>query len=48
VGRPTAVGIHDGRVVIFISLTVRGSRITHADVVVDPAKLADLDLVVGT
>jgi RNA polymerase sigma-70 factor (ECF subfamily) len=46
VGRPTAVGLHEGRVVIFISLTIRDGRITHADVVLDPAKLADLNLVI--
>jgi RNA polymerase sigma-70 factor, ECF subfamily len=48
VGRPTVVGIHDGRVVIFTTLTVRGGRITHADTVLDPGKLADLNLVLDT
>ena len=43
-GKPTVVGVHDGRVVSFNTLTVRGG-ITHADSVLDPSKLADLNLV---
>jgi hypothetical protein len=45
VGKPTVVGLHDGRVVIFATLTVRDGRITQADAVLDPNKLADLNLV---
>jgi RNA polymerase sigma-70 factor (ECF subfamily) len=48
VGQPTVVGLHDGRVVIFATLTVRGGRITHADAVLDPNKLADLNRVLDT
>ena len=48
IGQPTVVGLHDGRVVIFATLTVRGGRITHADAVLDPDKLADLNLVLDT
>jgi RNA polymerase sigma-70 factor (ECF subfamily) len=48
IGEPTVVGVHDGRVVIFIRLTVRGGRITHGDAVLDPSKLADLNLVLDT
>jgi RNA polymerase sigma-70 factor (ECF subfamily) len=48
IGKPTVVGVHDGRVVIFITLTVRGGRITHGDAVLDPNKLADLNLVLDT
>jgi RNA polymerase sigma-70 factor (ECF subfamily) len=48
VGKPTVVGVHDGRVVSFITLTVVGGRITHADAVLDPDKLADLNLVLDT
>jgi RNA polymerase sigma-70 factor (ECF subfamily) len=45
VGKPMVVGLHDGEVVIFITVTVREGLITHADVVLDPSKLADLNLV---
>jgi RNA polymerase sigma-70 factor (ECF subfamily) len=48
IGKPTVVGVHDGRVVIFITVTVHGGRITHADAVLDPSKLADLNLVLDT
>jgi RNA polymerase sigma-70 factor (ECF subfamily) len=48
IGKPTAVGVHDGRVVVFVTLTVRDGRITHADAVLDPDKLADLNLVVDS
>ena len=48
VGKPTVVGVHDGRVVSFITLTVRGGLIQHAHAVLDPAKLADLNLVLDT
>jgi RNA polymerase sigma-70 factor, ECF subfamily len=48
VGRPTIVGIHDGRVVIFTTITVKNGLLTHADTVLDPAKLADLNLVLDT
>ena len=48
IGKPTVVGVHNGRVVIFSTLTVRGGRITHADTVLDPSKLADLNLVLDT
>ena len=48
IGQPTVVGLHDGRVVIFATLTVRGGRITHADAVLDPDKLADLNRVLDT
>ena len=44
----SVVGVHDGRVVIFSTVTVRGGRITHADTVLDPSKLADLNLVLDT
>ena len=48
IGRPTAVSVHDGRVVGFVTLTVRGGRITHTDAVLDPRKLAGLDVVLDT
>ena len=48
VGMPAVVGLHEGRVVIFMTLTVRDGLITHGDVVLDPAKLADLNFVLGT
>jgi RNA polymerase sigma-70 factor (ECF subfamily) len=47
-GKPTAVGVHDGRVVSFITLTVENGRITRTDVVVDPGKLIDLNRVLDT
>jgi RNA polymerase sigma-70 factor (ECF subfamily) len=48
IGKPTVVGVHDGRVVILITLTVDEGRITHTDAVLDPGKLADLNLVLDT
>jgi hypothetical protein len=48
IGKPAVVGVHDGRVVAFTTLTVREGRITHADAVLDPDKLADLNLVLDT
>ncbi|MET1000562.1 MAG: sigma-70 family RNA polymerase sigma factor [Acidimicrobiia bacterium] len=48
IGQPTVVGLHDGRVVIFATLTVRGGRIAHADAVLDPDKLAELNRVLDT
>jgi RNA polymerase sigma-70 factor (ECF subfamily) len=48
VGRPTIVGVHDGRVVILTTITVRDGLVTHADTVLDPAKLAELNLVLDT
>jgi RNA polymerase sigma-70 factor (ECF subfamily) len=49
IGRPTLVGMHDGRVVSFITVNVNDEgRITHADVVVDPAKLTNLNRVLDT
>jgi RNA polymerase sigma-70 factor (ECF subfamily) len=45
VGKPTIVGLHAGRVVSFVTLSVRDGRVTHADAVFDPEKLADLNLV---
>jgi RNA polymerase sigma-70 factor (ECF subfamily) len=48
VGRPAIVGVHDGRVVILTTITVREGLLTHADTVLDPAKLADLNLVLDT
>jgi RNA polymerase sigma-70 factor (ECF subfamily) len=45
IGKPTVVAVHDGRVVSFTTVTVQGGLITHADTVLDPSKLADLDLV---
>jgi RNA polymerase sigma-70 factor, ECF subfamily len=48
IGPPTAIGIHDRRVVSFVTLTVHRGRITHADAVLDPDKLADLDLILDT
>ena len=47
-GKPTVVGLRDGRVVIFLTLTVRDGRLLHAEAVLDPAKLADLNLVLDT
>jgi hypothetical protein len=47
-GKPTVVGLHDGLVVMFARLTVREGRITRGDIVLDPAKLADLNLVLDT
>jgi hypothetical protein len=34
--------------VIFTTLTVRDGHLVHADAVLDPAKLADLNLVLDT
>lgn len=48
IGKPTVVGVHDGRVVNLVTLTVRDGRITHADAVLDPDKLAELHLVLDT
>jgi RNA polymerase sigma-70 factor (ECF subfamily) len=48
VGRPTVVGLHDGRIVSFVTLTVRDGRITQADAVLDPNKLADLNRILDT
>jgi RNA polymerase sigma-70 factor (ECF subfamily) len=48
IGEPTIVGLHEGRVVMFVTLTIRDGRITHADAVLDPNKLADLSLVLDT
>jgi RNA polymerase sigma-70 factor, ECF subfamily len=48
IGKPTVAGVHDGRVVAFVTLTVREGRITHADTVLDPHKLADLNLILDT
>ena len=48
IGQPTVVGLHDGRVVMFATLTVHAGRITHGDAVLDPNKLADLNLVLDT
>jgi RNA polymerase sigma-70 factor (ECF subfamily) len=48
VGKPTVVGLKEGRVVIFITLTVRDGRLVHADTVLDPRKLADLNFVLDT
>jgi hypothetical protein len=48
VGKPTVVGLHEGRVVVVFTLTVQGGLIAHGDVVLDPNKLADLNLVLGT
>lgn len=48
IGKPTVIGVHDGRVVMFATLTVREGRITHADAVLDPSKLATLGLVLDT
>jgi RNA polymerase sigma-70 factor (ECF subfamily) len=48
IGNPTVVGLHEGRVVVFVTLTVRDGRITHADAVLDPNKLADLNVVLDT
>jgi RNA polymerase sigma-70 factor, ECF subfamily len=48
IGKPTIVGVHDGRVVMFTTVTVHEGRITHADTVLDPSKLADLNLVLDT
>jgi len=48
VGKPTIVGLLEGRVVIFTTLTVRDGRLVHADTVLDPEKLADLNFVLDT
>lgn len=47
-GKPTVVGLYDGRVVMFLTLTVRNGLIARGDVVLDPDKLADLNLVLDT
>jgi RNA polymerase sigma-70 factor, ECF subfamily len=47
-GKPTVVGLYDGRVVMFLTMTVRGGLITRGDVVLDPRKIADLNLVLDT
>jgi hypothetical protein len=46
--RPTAIGLHEGRVVVHFTMTVEDGLITRGDVVLDPDKLADLDLVLDT
>jgi RNA polymerase sigma-70 factor, ECF subfamily len=48
VGKPTVVGLKEGRVVIVTTLTVRDGRLVHADTVLDPEKLAELNLVLDT
>jgi RNA polymerase sigma-70 factor, ECF subfamily len=45
--RPTAIGLHEGRVVVHFTMTVEDGLITRGDVVLDPDKLADLNLVLG-
>jgi hypothetical protein len=41
---PTIIALRGSRVVTAVTLTVRADRITHIHAVVDPAKLADLNL----
>ncbi len=48
IGKPTVVGIRDGRVASFSTVTVRGGRITQSETVLDPSKLADLNLLLDT
>ena len=43
IGNPTVVGVHDGQVVSFVVLTVHEGRVTHAEGVLDPSKLVDLN-----
>lgn len=47
-GTPTIVTLWKGRVVTYVTVTVRGGRIIHGHVVLDPAKLADLNVVLNT
>jgi RNA polymerase sigma-70 factor, ECF subfamily len=42
---PTLIALRGGRVIATITLTVREGRITHMHGVVDPAKLAELNLI---
>jgi RNA polymerase sigma-70 factor (ECF subfamily) len=46
--KPTAIGLHEGRVVVHFTMTVDDGLITRGDVVLDPDKLADLNLVLDT
>jgi RNA polymerase sigma-70 factor, ECF subfamily len=48
VGTPTLVGVKGGRVVVFMTLEVRDGLITRTQAVLDPRKLADLNLVLDT
>jgi RNA polymerase sigma-70 factor, ECF subfamily len=45
---PTAIGLHEGRVVVHFTMTVVDRLITRGDVVLDPAKLTHLNLLLDT
>ena len=45
---PTAIGLHEGRVVVHLTMTVEDGLITRGDVLLDPDKLADLNLILDT
>lgn len=46
--RPAGIGLHEGRVVVHFTMTVEDGLITRGDVVLDPGKLADLNLLLDT
>jgi hypothetical protein len=45
---PTAIGLYKGRVAVHFTMTVEDGLITRGDVVLDPDRLADLNLVLDT
>lgn len=46
-GTPTIIALWKGRVVAYVTLIVRDGRISQGHVVLDPAKLADLNVVLN-
>jgi RNA polymerase sigma-70 factor (ECF subfamily) len=47
-GKPTVIALWKGQVVGYVTVTIRGGRITHFHVIFDPAKLADLNVALTT
>jgi RNA polymerase sigma-70 factor, ECF subfamily len=45
---PTVIALRDGRVMAAITLEVKGGRVTHLDGIIDPAKLAELNVILGS
>jgi hypothetical protein len=41
------LGVRDGRIAVFATVTVRDRRITHFDAVINPARLAPLGQLLG-
>jgi RNA polymerase sigma-70 factor (ECF subfamily) len=46
--KPTGIGLHRGSVVVHFTMTVEDGLITRGDIVLDPDKLAGLNLVLDT